>query len=69
MKKLAGVFKLGLSSIGLIQSAFDFGSAPPLDGGGTLLETGEPKKEKPSAEITPTTSMRERKLSGPWGAA
>ena len=36
MKKPAGVFKLGLSNIGLIASAFDFGSTPPLDGGGVF---------------------------------
>ncbi len=34
LKKPAGIFKLGLSNIGLIKSAFDFGSTPPLDGGG-----------------------------------
>ncbi len=34
LKKPAGYFKLGLSNIGLIKAAFDFGNTPPLDGGG-----------------------------------
>jgi hypothetical protein len=34
LKKPAGPFTLGLKNIGLIKAAFDFGSTPPLDGGG-----------------------------------
>ncbi|HMF53296.1 MAG TPA: LssY C-terminal domain-containing protein, partial [Edaphobacter sp.] len=34
LKKPAGPFNLGLKNIGLIKAAFDFGSTPPLDGGG-----------------------------------
>lgn len=34
IKKAPGYFKLGLSSIGLIKAAYDFGSTPPLEGGG-----------------------------------
>ncbi len=34
LKKPAGVFTLGLKNIGLIKAAFDFGSTPPLNGGG-----------------------------------
>jgi hypothetical protein len=34
LKKPNGYFRLGLSNIGLIQAAFDFGNTPPLDGGG-----------------------------------
>lgn len=34
LKKPAGVFNVGLKNIGLIKAAFDFGSTPPLDGGG-----------------------------------
>lgn len=34
LKKPAGIFRLGLSNIGLLKAAFDFGSTPPLDGGG-----------------------------------
>jgi hypothetical protein len=34
LKKPAGYFKLGLSNIGLLKAAFDFGSTPPLNGGG-----------------------------------
>ncbi len=34
LKKPSGYFRLGLSNIGLIKAAFDFGSTTPLDGGG-----------------------------------
>ncbi|HTU50483.1 MAG TPA: LssY C-terminal domain-containing protein [Acidobacteriaceae bacterium] len=34
IKKAPGYFKLGLSSVGLITAAYDFGSTPPLEGGG-----------------------------------
>lgn len=34
LKKPNGIFRLGLSNIGLIKAAFDFGSTPPLNGGG-----------------------------------
>ncbi|MEO6830474.1 MAG: LssY C-terminal domain-containing protein [Acidobacteriaceae bacterium] len=34
LKKPNGFFRLGLSNIGLTKAAFDFGSTPPLDGGG-----------------------------------
>ena len=39
LKKPAGVYALGLKNIGLIKAAFDFGSTPPLDGGG-IFEFG-----------------------------
>lgn len=29
-----GVFRLGLSNVGMLRSAYNFGNAPPLDGGG-----------------------------------
>ncbi len=34
IKKAPNYFKLGLSSIGLISAAYNFGGTPPLDGGG-----------------------------------
>lgn len=34
IKKAPNYFRLGLSSIGLISAAYDFGGTPPLDGGG-----------------------------------
>lgn len=34
IKKAPGYFKLGLSSVGLITAAYNFGSTPPLEGGG-----------------------------------
>jgi hypothetical protein len=36
LKKAAGPFKLGLQNVGLLLAAFDFGSTPPLDGGGVF---------------------------------
>lgn len=33
-EKAKGMFRLGLTNIGMIQSAYNFGSAPPLEGGG-----------------------------------
>lgn len=36
LKKPSGYFRLGLSNIGLIKAAFDFGNTPPLDGGGVF---------------------------------
>jgi opacity protein-like surface antigen len=34
IKKAPGFFRLGLSNIGLISAAYNFGSTPPLEGGG-----------------------------------
>ena len=34
IKKPAGPFKLGAGNIGILKAAFDFGSTPPLEGGG-----------------------------------
>lgn len=34
LKKPGGPFRLGLQNIGIIKAAFDFGSTPPLEGGG-----------------------------------
>ena len=34
LKKPSGYFRLGLSNIGLVKAAFDFGSVAPLNGGG-----------------------------------
>ena len=36
VKKAAGPFKLELQNVGLLLAAFDFGSTPPLDGGGVF---------------------------------
>jgi hypothetical protein len=32
LKKPSGYFSLGLSNVGILQAAFNFGSVPPLDG-------------------------------------
>ena len=39
IKKAPGWYRLGLSNIGLISAAYNFGSDPPLDGGG-IFEAG-----------------------------
>ena len=36
LKQPSGYFKLGLSNIGLVKAAFDFGTVTPLDGGGVF---------------------------------
>jgi len=33
-RESGGIYRLGLSNVGLFKSAYNFGSAPPLDGGG-----------------------------------
>lgn len=33
-KESRGIYRLGLRNVGLLRSAYNFGSAPPLDGGG-----------------------------------
>jgi opacity protein-like surface antigen len=39
IKKAPGWYRLGLANIGLISAAYNFGSDPPLDGGG-IFEAG-----------------------------
>ncbi|HEU0121008.1 MAG TPA: LssY C-terminal domain-containing protein [Bryobacteraceae bacterium] len=36
IRQAHGAFKLGLSNIGLLKAAFDFGRTPPLEGGGSF---------------------------------
>lgn len=36
IKKAPSYFRLGLSNIGLISAAYNFGSTPPLEGGGVF---------------------------------
>ncbi|WP_031500264.1 LssY C-terminal domain-containing protein [Bryobacter aggregatus] len=33
-EKARGIFRFGLSNVGMVQAAYNFGSAPPLEGGG-----------------------------------
>ena len=57
LKKPSGYFRLGLSNIGLIKAAFDFGNTPPLDGGGIFqfgLQYGAGFKYR----VTPRFTMR-----------
>jgi opacity protein-like surface antigen len=57
LKKPAGYFRLGLSNIGLLKAAFDFGNTPPLDGGGIFqfgLQYGAGMKYR----VTPRFTVR-----------
>jgi hypothetical protein len=57
LKQPSGFFRLGLSNIGLIQAAIDFGGTPPLNGGGIYqpaLQYGGGIKFR----ITPRLMMR-----------
>jgi Outer membrane protein beta-barrel domain len=62
LKKPSGYFRLGLSNIGLIKAAFDFGNTPPLDGGGIFqfgLQYGGGIKYRVAPRITIRADWRE----------
>ncbi|WP_263369054.1 LssY C-terminal domain-containing protein [Edaphobacter dinghuensis] len=62
LKKPAGPFKLGLSNLGLIKAAFDFGRTAPLDGGGTFqfgLQYGGGIKYRISPRVMMRADYRE----------
>lgn len=62
LKKPAGVYTLGLKNIGLIKAAFDFGSTPPLDGGGIFqvgLQYGGGVKYRLTPRVTVRADWRE----------
>jgi hypothetical protein len=57
-----GLFRLGLSNIGIIQSAFNFDSVPPLDGGGIFqpgLQYGGGIKYRVLPRLTMRLDFRE----------
>jgi hypothetical protein len=57
-----GLFRLGLSNIGIIQAAFNFGSIPPLDGGGVFqlgLQYGGGVKYRVLPRLTMRLDFRE----------
>lgn len=57
IKKAPNYFKLGLSNIGLISAAYNFGSTPPLDGGG-IFQFGLNYGGGIKYRITPRWMMR-----------
>jgi opacity protein-like surface antigen len=57
IKKAPGWFKLGLSNIGLISAAYDFGSTPPLEGGG-IFQVGVTYGGGLRYRLTPRWMMR-----------
>ncbi|MEG9437046.1 LssY C-terminal domain-containing protein [Edaphobacter sp. HDX4] len=62
LKEPAGVYTLGLKNIGLIKAAFDFGSTPPLDGGGIFhigLQYGAGVKYRLRPRVTLRADWRE----------
>jgi hypothetical protein len=68
LKKPAGYFRLGLSNIGLIKAAFDFGSTPPLNGGGIFqfgLQYGGGIKYRVAPRITLRADFRETWAKNP----
>jgi hypothetical protein len=68
LKKPAGYFQLGLSNIGLIKAAFDFGNTPPLNGGGIFqfgLQYGGGIKYRVKPRITLRADFRETWAKNP----
>jgi opacity protein-like surface antigen len=66
--KAAGQFKLGFQSIGLLKAAFDFGSTPPLEGGGIFqlgLQYGGGIKYRVHPRITVRADFRETWAKNP----
>jgi hypothetical protein len=57
LKKPSGYFRLGLSNVGLIKAAFDFGSTPPLNGGG-IFQLGLQYGGGIKYRVTPRLTMR-----------
>jgi hypothetical protein len=57
LKKPSGYFRLGLSNIGLIKAAFDFGNTPPLNGGG-IFQLGVQYGAGIKYRILPRLTMR-----------
>ena len=68
LKKPAGYFSLGLSNVGLIKAAFDFGNTPPLNGGGIFqfgLQYGAGIKYRVQPHITLRADFRETLAKNP----
>lgn len=57
IKKAPGFFKLGLSNIGLLSAAYNFGSDPPLEGGG-IFQVGLNYGAGVSYRISPRWMLR-----------
>jgi opacity protein-like surface antigen len=62
IKRAAGPFKLGFQNVGILKAAFDFGSTPPLEGGGIFqlgLQYGAGIKFRVHPRITLRADFRE----------
>jgi hypothetical protein len=62
LKNPSGYFRLGLSNVGILQAAFNFGSVPPLDGGGIFqpaLQYGGGIKYRLLPRLTMRADVRE----------
>jgi hypothetical protein len=62
IKRAAGPFKLGFQNVGILKAAFDFGSTPPLEGGGIFqlgLQYGAGIKFRVHPRITLRGDFRE----------
>jgi hypothetical protein len=68
LKEPSGYFLLGLSNIGLIKAAFDFGNTPPLNGGGVFqfgLQYGAGFKYRVLPRLTMRTDFGETWSANP----
>jgi hypothetical protein len=68
LKKPSGYFRLGLSNVGLIKAAFDFGNTPPLNGGGIFqfgLQYGAGMKYRVQPHVMLRADFRETWAKNP----
>lgn len=68
IKKPDGPFKLGAGNIGILKAAFDFGSTPPLEGGGIFqlgIQYGAGIKFRVHPRITVRADFRETLSKNP----
>jgi opacity protein-like surface antigen len=68
LKKPSGYFRLGLSNVGLIKAAFDFGNTPPLNGGGIFqfgLQYGAGVKYRVQPHVMLRADFRETWAKNP----
>jgi hypothetical protein len=68
LKKPSKPFKLGLQNVGILKAAYDFGSTPPLEGGGIFqigLQYGAGLKVRVHPRITVRADFRETLSKNP----
>ena len=68
LKRPSGPFRLGATNIGVLKSAFDFGSTPPLEGGGIFqlgIQYGAGVKFRVHPRVTVSADFRETLSKNP----